>query len=160
MRNIAQPTEEVVCEECGLRRAEWTGNSGRGIEARGVLACCAGCCEGIGCTCKETGVRRVVVANIDANKKAYVKKMDSRMKEWQSEIKKLEKKAKKRGADENVALKREMDDLRRRMDASRSKLQEVKSPGKDWAQKARSASANYRRMKETAEDLRQRIKPK
>ena len=161
MRTIAQPTEDMICEECGLRRADWTGNDGRGIETRGVLACCAGCCEGVGCTCKETGVRRVVVAmNPEENQRTYVKKMGRQIKNWKSEIQKLEKQARKRGAGANAALKKEMEDLRNRLNASRSRVEDVKVRGKDWAQRARGASADYRRMKSTAEDLRSRIKPK
>lgn len=159
-RNMSQPTEEVICEECGLRRAEWTGNNGHGVEAHGVLACCMGCCEGVGCTCKETGVRRVVVVNNEQKKNAYVKKMDRQMKDWRSRIRDLESRTKSRGADQNVAIRKEMTDLRQRVTKAQSHLADVKTGRGDWAQKARGASADYRRMKAVAEDLNHRVKKK
>lgn len=161
MRTMAQPaTDERICEECGIRQTDWKGNNGRGIQAHGVLACCAGCGEGIGCTCKETGVRRVVVVNTEENKKAYVKKMDRQIHDWQGKIKGLEKRAKKRDAEKNPAIAEKMSDLKRRIEASRSQLREVKTKGSDWPQKARGLSTDYRRMKSAADDLGKRIKPK
>jgi hypothetical protein len=101
------------------------------------------------------------VAKIEDNKKSYVKKMGKRIKDWKSEIHKLEKQAKKRGAETNTAIKQEMQSLKRSLEESRGRLEEVKeNTGSAWAQKARSASAGYRRMKATADDLRSKIKPK
>ena len=101
------------------------------------------------------------MANIEENKRSYVKKMGKRIKDWKSEIHKLEKQAKKRGAEMNTALKQEMDSLKRSLETSRGRLEEVKEKkGSAWAQKARNASADYRRMKATGEDLRSKIKPK
>ena len=159
-RNMAQPTEETVCEECGLRRTEWTGNNGHGVEAHGVLACCMGCCEGIGCTCKETGVRRVVVVNNEQKKNAYVKKMDRQMKDWETRIRDLEKRSQSRKAEQNVSIKKEMTELRQRVSKAQNDLADVKSSRGNWSQKARGASAEYRRMKAVAEDLGHRVKKK
>jgi hypothetical protein len=89
MKNISQPTEEKVCEECGLRRKEWKGNNGRGIDSRGILACCQGCCEGAGCTCKETGVRRVVVAKLDEAEATALEKMGRKIRKWRRGLTKL-----------------------------------------------------------------------
>ena len=160
MKNLAQPKEEVICEECGLRRAEWTGNDGRGVEAHGVLACCMGCCEGIGCTCKETGVRRVVVVNNEEKKNTYVKKMGRQLKDWQSRIDELESRTRARKADQNPAIKKKMVDLKERVSKAKGGLQDVKSGKGNWAQKARGSSADYRRMKDAAVDFGSRVKRK
>jgi TolA-binding protein len=160
MINMAQATDELICEECGLRRQEWKGNNGRGVSARGVLACCVGCSEGLGCSCKETGVRRVVVVNQEDNKKQYVGKMDRQMKEWQKRIEQLESRARNRNAEQNAVVKKELNDLRKRLNESRGRLTQVASAKNDWGQKARAASSGYRRLKATVEDLGNRVKEK
>ena len=159
-RNMAQPTEDVVCEECGLRRTEWTGNGGHGVEAHGVLACCMGCCEGIGCTCKETGVRRVVVVNNEQKKNAYVKKLGRQLHDWQTRISDLESRAKARKADQNQSIRKKMTDLKDRVSQTKGDLEKLKAGKGSWAQKARGTSGDYRRMKAAAEDLGARIKKK
>ncbi len=81
--------QKAVCEECGLPASEWKGNHGRGIRERAGRACCLNCAEGLGCNCKETGVKRQVVV-IDESRTAVVKKIDRHMKAWQSKIKSIQ----------------------------------------------------------------------
>ena len=42
---------QIVCTECGLERAVWGGNEGRGYRVDEELYCCQGCAEDTGCTC-------------------------------------------------------------------------------------------------------------
>lgn len=160
MRNSTSVTQEALCEECGLPQQDWRGNHGRGIQERNGRACCVGCAEGLGCDCKESGVRRVVIVKSEENKTAYVKKMDRQMKDWQSRIKQIEQNAKLRGAEGNSAIKGKLSELSRKASSSTSRIASVKASGRDWGEKAKGASMEYRRMKAAAEDLGARIKKK
>ena len=42
---------ELICSRCGMERAEWTGNKGRGVIESGEYYCCKGCAEDAGCSC-------------------------------------------------------------------------------------------------------------
>ena len=88
--------QKPVCEECGLPQPDWKGNHGLGIRESKGRACCIGCANGLGCNCKETGVRRVVIVKSAENKNTYVKKMGRQLKDWQSRINNIETRAKKK----------------------------------------------------------------
>lgn len=149
-----------ICEECGIPESEWKANNGEGYARHNVRYCCQGCFLGIGCSCKETGVRRVVVVNQQQNKTAYVKKMDRQVKEWESKIASLEASAKERSAEKNTAVRREMSDLRRKINDTRSQLDKVKTDPGAWPQESRSVSTTYKKMKDLASSAGSRIKRK
>jgi hypothetical protein len=46
------PSTEPACYKCGMLKANWKGNEGRGYTKDGLTYCCQGCAEGTGCTCR------------------------------------------------------------------------------------------------------------
>jgi len=39
------------CPACGMAKAEWKENEGRGYNSNQQTYCCRGCATGTGCTC-------------------------------------------------------------------------------------------------------------
>ncbi|MCK5779202.1 MAG: coiled coil domain-containing protein [Rhodospirillales bacterium] len=60
-----------------------------------------------------------------SNKQAYQQKVQAQLDEWSAEIDKLRAKADKADADAQIALNREIDDLRDKKNQAREKLDEL-----------------------------------
>lgn len=60
-----------------------------------------------------------------SNKQAYQQKVQAQLDEWSAEIDKLRAKADKADADAQIALNREIDDLRDKKNQAREKLEEL-----------------------------------
>lgn len=66
-----------------------------------------------------------------SSKQAYQKKIQAQLDEWSAEIDKLRAKADRADADAEIALNREIDNLRDKRNQARQKLDELSSAGED-----------------------------
>lgn len=65
------------------------------------------------------------------SKQAYQKKVQAQLDEWSAEIDKLRAKADRADAEAEIALNREIDNLRDKRNQARQKLDELSSAGED-----------------------------
>ncbi|MGJ3260314.1 MAG: coiled coil domain-containing protein [Rhodospirillales bacterium] len=66
-----------------------------------------------------------------SSKQAYQKKIQAQLDEWSAEIDKLRAKADRADAEAEIALNREIDNLRDKRNQARQKLDELSSAGED-----------------------------
>jgi outer membrane biogenesis lipoprotein LolB len=64
-------------------------------------------------------------------KEEYQKKAESKLQEFDKEIAKLKVKAEKTSAEARVKLKKQVEDLQKKQDVARTKLDKLKTAGKD-----------------------------
>lgn len=46
-----ETTPLLTCPRCGMAKAEWGANGGKGVNQAGKAYCCEGCAGNTGCTC-------------------------------------------------------------------------------------------------------------
>jgi hypothetical protein len=117
----------TICEECGLEKNRWKSNNGKGFERHGEAFCCQGCFLGIGCTCVETGVRRVVVVGGSAPAPVTKAKVGRQVRAWGSKIASLENQARNRQAAPPAAVRQELEKAKEGARAAAGKAR-VKRP--------------------------------
>ena len=82
------------------------------------------------------------------NREEYIDKLTGKLKEWNSEIKKLEAKAQEAGTDAKKAMSKEITELRTKKKVLENKLEEVKDAGDDsWKEIQTEAEKAYNNMK-------------
>ena len=64
-------------------------------------------------------------------KDAYQEKLEAKLKEWNAEIEKLEAKAAKAKADARINYNEKLEDVKRKREAAREKLSELKGAGEN-----------------------------
>lgn len=65
------------------------------------------------------------------NREQYIDKMAAKLKEWNTEIEKLESKAQKAGLDAQKEIRKEIENLRAKKQKADYKLEDIKKAGED-----------------------------
>jgi hypothetical protein len=73
-----------------------------------------------------------------SNKDAYQQKLEAKLDEWRAEIDKLRAKGRQADADAQIQLDRQVEDLEKRQEAARRKLEELRSTSEDAWQDLKS----------------------
>jgi hypothetical protein len=151
------PNQEQ-CPQCGMTHEFWAANSGRGYRKGDATYCCSGCAEGTGCTCIQSEIK-VREAKLEENKQHYVEKMERQIKEWETRLQELQGIARQRNAEQNSVVKEELETLRRKLDETRTELQNLKT-GQAWPEQSRKVSGSYKEAKDAASHTSSIIKRK
>ena len=77
---------------------------------------------------------------MEGKRKAYEKKLETQLKEWNAQIALLKAKAENARADANIDYYKTIDDLARKRDEARTKLQELKTAGDDAWEDVKAAA--------------------
>jgi hypothetical protein len=139
-----------------MPKSEWS-HAGRGFKLQGgATYCCEGCAEGTGCTCEQ----RLRPEHDRENKETYIRKMKQQVREWESRYLELQAVADARGAQSNAAVHAQMDEIRKEINATRTKIESLESGSQEWPEAALDVSGTYKEMKGNVRSASSRIKNK
>lgn len=99
--------------------------------------------------------------DLEENKTVYIKKMNRQMKEAEKKVKELEKIAKDRHAGDNTEVKKDLDNLRQKLDAVTRKFEGLKAETKEtWPEGSRDISGAYKELEGVLETVGSEVKRK
>jgi multidrug resistance efflux pump len=82
------------------------------------------------------------------DRKAYIDKLATQLKQWDAELEKMEAKAQKAKADVKADYNRQIQELRRKKAVAKNRLEEVKNAGEDaWKELKSGAEEAFKDMK-------------
>lgn len=104
--------------------------------------------------------RRTQKPDLEINFEEYFMKMKARIVDCQERIETMEKMARQRNAQQNDAVRQDLEDLERKLDETIHLLNKMQVEGQEWPEISKEVSGSYKKMKNQMKKTEEEISPR